>query len=120
MKKVFAAIPFRYNMTEDEVREYRRKQEEMAHKAEIQLAAYCQLPDLQLFYLVSKDYVPIPNDGDLLVNGRQRAIRIFYSECIMELCSSNYVIFSEDWQSSKEIRGLHRIAEELDIPILEL
>ena len=104
--KLFVAIPPKYCMTREEiVSQIVPRYEEIAHETEELFGKYCEL-----YYTL---------DG-LMRENIEEGRKEYMSDCLVEMKDADCAVFANDWQSSDECVRLHKIAEALDIRILEL
>ncbi len=105
MKRLFVAIPQKYDIALDELDAYldtsRARIEKLAYEAEQKIGEYCEIERYSI------------------IEGVRNA-KMFISGTVGCLCYSDYAVFPDDWRTSKECSLLHDIAEALDIPILEV
>ena len=102
MIKLFVSTPVQYNLTEKEIEEVISRYEELAHATEIKLGRYCEVEH----YAVS--YCSSGSKEDFIGN------------CLYDLRYANYAVFADKWETCDECVIMHKIAELIGIPILEL
>ncbi len=104
--RLFVAIPPKYGMTQEEiVSQIIPRYEELAHKAEELLGKYCEL-----YYTL---------DG-LMRGNIEAGKKEYMSDCLMELKDADYAVFADNWKLSDECLRLCKIAEALNIPVLDM
>lgn len=104
--QLFVSIPLTYGITREKlVSQVVPRYEEVAHEAEKLLGKYCEL-----------NYTL---DG-LMRENIEEGRKEYMSDCFVEMKDADCAVFANDWQSSDECVRLHKIAEALDIRILEL
>lgn len=115
MKRLFVAIPPKYDITLDDadahLGTYRARSERLAYEAEQKIGEYCEIVRCS-FNDMLKDPKYEGSEG--------KFIREFIADAIVCLGAADYAVFPDDWRTSKECSLLHDIAEALDIPILEV
>ena len=102
-------------MNEKELDAYRKRIEEVAYQAVIKIGEYCTMRTDNDFCLTDT-----ARDYHEWKDGEPSTERIYVGDGLKELCDSDYVIFGAGWESSKECRAFHAVAEELGITILEV
>ena len=115
MKRMFVAIPPKYGMTHEELEAFKKRTEEVAYKAITQIGEYCEVDVDNDFCLTeaAEDYYQSKGES-IPLN------QMYVGESLKEMCDSDYAVFVGGWESSRECRALHYVAQELGIPILEV
>ena len=104
MLRISVFTPPEYNLSDEEINKRVQHYEEITHKVENKLGKYCEV-----FYTF--DGLTRPD----IEEGKDE----YMSDCLIDIRLADYVVFADDWQSSKECLKQHKIAEALEIPILD-
>lgn len=115
MKRMFVSIPPTYGMTHEELEAFRKRVEETAYKAITEIGEYCEMRTDNDFCLTEagRDYRDWKNEESPIE-------RVYVGDCLKEMCDSDYAVFGAGWETSRECRALHYVAQELGIAILEV
>ena len=105
MIKLYVSIPPKYNLADEDVKPLMTRYEDLAHKVEVKLGKYCEL-----------NYTL---DGLFKVDV-EKGKKDFQTDSLIDLMNADYAIFAESWQNAEECLTMHKIAEALNIPIVEL
>ncbi len=105
MLRIVVFTPPKYNLSIESIKKRIARYEEVVHKAEVILGKYCEL-----YYTL---------DG-LLTTDIGEGKKEYMSDCLVELKDADYAVFADNWKWSDECLRLCKIAEALNIPVLDI
>ena len=108
MKKVFVAIPPKYDLDDNELRAFTHQVEKAAHKAEIILDEY-----VEIISATNLSHLRKNND-----NGRKEHIRAFLFQSMQSMFYADLAVFAGNWESSPECKFLRNAAVAIDVPVI--
>ena len=111
MKRVFVAIPPKYDMDTDETAALILQLQAIVHSAENAVDEYCEL----VCSAAPLDFLKKDSNPDKLLCAKGFVISSLY-----DLCNADFAIFAHGWQSSKECTLLYAFARSFGIPVLDM
>lgn len=105
MLRISIFTPPEYYLSDEEIDKRVQHYEEIAHEVENKLGKYCEL-----FYTF---------DG-LVRSDIEKGKDEYIEDSLYDIKKADYVVFADDWQSSDVCVIQHKIAEALEIPIIDL
>ena len=105
MLRIVVFTPPKYSLSTEGMKKRIARYEELTHKAEVILGKYCEL-----YYTL---------DG-LMRGNIEAGKKEYMSDCLVELKDADYAVFADNWRLSDECLRLCKIAEALNIPVLDM
>ena len=120
MKTIFVSLPPKFGMSEQEIKSFIEKHEDIALKAGIKLQKYLELVAPCLPH---ETYECLPHETyeeNYQKEKSNACLREYMSDNVLNLCSADYVAFAGDWKASRICQTLHSVAVACNIPIIHI